>query len=221
MSMDIEKEKLAYAIAREMQRHIEAGKSHDESIAEVQRATRRRSPRMTYVRGAGSAAGVLMTTAFKAWREGMGYTQEQASDALGISKETYGRYDRGERYPPKPVRRLMWAEAHEWRPRAWPIDDDEVPRLRAWFAVKQRTKGKPSEFGDFPELTKKWMPSDGDRPTDNVQRTTTAGQRQPEAVQRTTSIGQQRPDSAQRTMSKGRPPLADGHRTGWRSWLRR
>jgi transcriptional regulator with XRE-family HTH domain len=167
------------------------------------------------------AAGVQMTTAFKAWREGMGYTQQQAADALALSKETVGRYDRGERHPPKAVRRLMWAEAHEWRPRAWPIDDDDVPRLRAWFAVKQRTKCNVGVFGDFPELTKKWRPSDGDHPTDNVQRTTTAGQRQPEIFQRTTSIGQKPPDNAQRTTSKGRPPLANGHRTDWRSWLRR
>jgi transcriptional regulator with XRE-family HTH domain len=64
-----------------------------------------------------------MTTAFRTWREGMGYSQRQAAEELSISKETVGRYDRGERYPPKSLRRLMWAKAHDWHPEEWTIED--------------------------------------------------------------------------------------------------
>lgn len=35
---------------------------------------------------------------FKYWRKEMGFTQQQACEALGISIQTLGNYERGSRY---------------------------------------------------------------------------------------------------------------------------
>jgi len=35
---------------------------------------------------------------FKAWRKKMGFTQQQAADALGLSIQALGNYERGTRY---------------------------------------------------------------------------------------------------------------------------
>jgi len=35
---------------------------------------------------------------FKAWRKKMKFTQQQAADALGLSIQAFGNYERGSRY---------------------------------------------------------------------------------------------------------------------------
>lgn len=46
-----------------------------------------------------------------AWRESLGLTQEQAAEILGVSRRSYGSYERGERRPrPYLELGLRWVE---------------------------------------------------------------------------------------------------------------
>jgi len=40
----------------------------------------------------------MKTEQFKAWRKKMGFTQQQAADALGVYARTITNYERGQRY---------------------------------------------------------------------------------------------------------------------------
>jgi len=66
-------------------------------------------------------------TAFKRWRKQVGLTQEQAAEALGLSRSMIVNFDAGEvrgtREPAIPslaVRRLMTVLADGQEPKPWP-----------------------------------------------------------------------------------------------------
>ncbi|ODT23979.1 MAG: hypothetical protein ABS54_10060 [Hyphomicrobium sp. SCN 65-11] len=66
-------------------------------------------------------------TSFRRWRKQVGFTQDEAADALGISKSQVANFDAGKdrasgrpATPPLAVRSLMTAIAMGQVPQPWP-----------------------------------------------------------------------------------------------------
>jgi len=87
----------------------------------------------------------MRKTSFRAWREGVGITQQQAADLLGCDIGTIGRWDRGYRsehertlaFPTMEARLRMWAHANGMKLHPWPIDEAAVPEIEKLFSSRR------------------------------------------------------------------------------------